>query len=88
MSNLKSVALIVLHQSHWPAAANTQTDRPHTLNENSTSAFHFVHLAEIITTITRDIYKVSHDHSGGRAGVAHVLELSRRVTQLQHLPDH
>ena len=59
MSNFKSVALTVFEllafNSHWPAAAHTQTDRQtdrqtnrHTSNKRIISAIHFVHLAEII----------------------------------------
>ena len=49
MSDLKSVALIVLNWSDWPvhcAQTNRQTDRT-TSNKNSISAVHSIHLAEI-----------------------------------------
>ena len=41
---------LLAFNSHWPAAARTQTDRQtdrHTSNERIISAIHFVHLAEI-----------------------------------------
>ena len=47
LSNLKSVALTVLELLAFNAAANRHTER-HTSNENSISAIHSVHLAEIM----------------------------------------
>jgi len=49
MSNLKSVALTVLELLAFKARC-VQTHK-HTSNENSISAIHYVHLAEIIIII-------------------------------------